>query len=89
MSQVTVGGTTLGLSYSPSSITAAIGDMVHFIFLSKNHTITQSTFAAPCVKKADGADSGFIPSTFETAEGAPTFMYTVTGTEPTCKLLKK
>lgn len=50
---VTVGGTA-GLVYSPSYINAAIGDMVVFTFGTKNHTLTQSTFAQPCVKMDGG-----------------------------------
>lgn len=36
------------LTYSPPNITAAIGDLVTFVFQSKNHTVTQSLFASPC-----------------------------------------
>ena len=38
------------LIYDPPSIAAAIGDIIHIIFLAKNHTLTQSTFAEPCIK---------------------------------------
>ena len=44
--KVVVGGTTL--TYTPSNITAQIGDTVTFQFMQKNHTATQSTFADPC-----------------------------------------
>lgn len=43
----------------------ANGDIVQFQFLDKNHTVTQSTFAAPCSNITDtsgavtGVDSGF------------------------------
>ncbi|KAI0797555.1 Cupredoxin [Abortiporus biennis] len=52
------------LTYSPSELTVASGDTVSFQFLSKNHTVTQSTFASPCsnMTNADGTpgvDSGF------------------------------
>jgi len=39
----------------------AAGDTIAFKFVSKNHTVTQSTFPAPCVAKPDGVNSGFIP----------------------------
>jgi plastocyanin len=39
----------------------ASGDTISFKFFSKNHTVTQSTFPAPCVAKSDGVNSGFIP----------------------------
>jgi plastocyanin len=44
--KVVVGGSTL--TYTPSNITAQIGDTVTFQFMQKNHTATQSTFANPC-----------------------------------------
>ncbi|TFK20403.1 hypothetical protein FA15DRAFT_647056 [Coprinopsis marcescibilis] len=47
------------LVYDPPTVTAKQGDIVEFQFLNKNHTVTQSTFASPCVPKADGVDSGF------------------------------
>ncbi|KAH8677397.1 hypothetical protein BX600DRAFT_125360 [Xylariales sp. PMI_506] len=58
---VTVGGTA-GLVYTPSSISAAIGDMVVFTFLATNHTVTQSGFTTPCDTLAGGMDSGFVPN---------------------------
>ncbi|KAI0780444.1 Cupredoxin [Trametes elegans] len=60
-------GANGGLTYEPSSITAANGDTIQFQFLSKNHTVTQSTFAAPCSNVTDatglvtGVDSGYLP----------------------------
>ncbi len=51
---------------SPFRLTGvANGDVVQFQFLDKNHTVTQSTFAAPCSNITDatgtvtGVDSGF------------------------------
>ncbi|KAI1791640.1 hypothetical protein LXA43DRAFT_1094261 [Ganoderma leucocontextum] len=62
---VTVGGNA-SLTYTPNSLTGvANGDIVQFQFLDKNHTVTQSTFAAPCSNITDttgavtGVDSGF------------------------------
>ncbi|KAH9950272.1 Cupredoxin [Amylocystis lapponica] len=50
------------LTYSPTSITAAQGDMILFQFETKNHTVTQSTFAAPCSNiTGTPIDSGFQP----------------------------
>ena len=43
----------------------ANGDVIQFQFLEKNHTVTQSTFAAPCSNvtsttgEVTGVDSGF------------------------------
>ncbi|KAG5646507.1 hypothetical protein DXG03_003274 [Asterophora parasitica] len=51
-----------GLTYTPESVVAQVGDTVAFRFLSKNHTVTQSTFAKPCeplTTPTIGIDSGF------------------------------
>ncbi|KAF2441476.1 hypothetical protein P171DRAFT_72702 [Karstenula rhodostoma CBS 690.94] len=50
------------LGFSPESITAAVGDSVEFVFMQKNHTATQSTFAEPCKAMEGGKDSGFMPN---------------------------
>ncbi|KAJ3521015.1 hypothetical protein NMY22_g12493 [Coprinellus aureogranulatus] len=55
--EVVVGGAN-GLKYNPEFVNAQPGDLVRFIFQQKNHTVTQSTFAAPCAKVAGGFDSG-------------------------------
>jgi plastocyanin len=89
MRQVMVGGASL--VYNPSQIMAAPGDMVKFTFMETNHTVTQSSFAKPCVKLAAmpgmpaPADSGFMPNKNNTVNPAPTFEYKVTTTDPTCK----
>ncbi|KAH8821192.1 hypothetical protein F5884DRAFT_77758 [Xylogone sp. PMI_703] len=67
---VIVGGDA-GLVYSPSSVQAAVGDMVVFTFMSQNHTATQSAFAAPCVKLAGGMDSGFMANVNNTVSPPP------------------
>src|SRR5262249_23511872 len=50
---VWVGGTA-GLVYTPENIDAAVGDVVVFHYGTKNHTVTQSTFAEPCSPMAGG-----------------------------------
>src|SRR5262245_25847696 len=55
---VWVGGTA-GLVYSPEFIMASVGDVVTFHFAPKNHTLTQSTFDAPCAVMAGGTASSF------------------------------
>ncbi|KAI0082171.1 hypothetical protein K474DRAFT_833541 [Panus rudis PR-1116 ss-1] len=78
---VVVGNANGSLTYDPPFISAAPRDTVTFQFHQKNHTATQSTFDAPCVKKADGFDSGFMP----VADGAtdfPTYTVTVNDTNP-------
>jgi len=47
------------IKYSNDDIKANIGDTVRFTFVSKNHTVTQSSFDTPCVKAYNGFDSGF------------------------------
>lgn len=47
--QVVVGGTGK-LFYSPSNITAQVGDVIQFQFQQKNHTITQVRKICPCTK---------------------------------------
>ncbi|KZV75747.1 Cupredoxin [Peniophora sp. CONT] len=77
--QVMVGQT--GLTFSPSSVTAAAGDTVTFVFFPKNHTVTQSTFAAPCTKMDGGIASGFQPVTADQTS-VPAMTITVNDTTP-------
>lgn len=65
--KVIVGGPGV-LAYAPNNIKAKPGDTVTFEFRQKNHTVTQSTFAAPCRSLTStsatgqtGLDSGFMP----------------------------
>ncbi|KAF8809073.1 Cupredoxin [Phlegmacium glaucopus] len=69
------------LTFSPNSITAAVGDTVTFQFQAKNHTATQSTFAAPCSRMASGVNSGFNPVS-ATATQLPQFTIMVNATTP-------
>ncbi|KAK6499554.1 hypothetical protein TWF481_009921 [Arthrobotrys musiformis] len=80
--KVVVGGDA-GLVYTPEFIHAAVGDIVEFHFMKQNHSITQSTFAKPCVRKPDGIDSGLLPNPNNTVVPAPVFKYTVDTTEAT------
>lgn len=62
-------------------MTADVGDMVQFQFAAGNHTVTQSTFDAPCQPIAmnnasvTGVYSGFVPVA---KEDAMTAAYTIT-----------
>jgi len=85
VTQVTVGGTA-GKVFTPTSIMAAVGDMIQFDFKSTNHTLTQSTFPLPCAKMAGGKDSGFMPNPNDSMNPAPMFMVQVMDTKPACKL---
>jgi len=84
---VVVGGPNQ-LFYSPSNISANVGDTITFQFQVKNHTVTQSSFATPCrsltltsTSGQVGFDSGFMP----VAAGSttfPTYTITVNDTNP-------
>jgi len=49
------------LTYQPSNITGVlVGDMINFVFVAGNHSVTQSSFAEPCQNLTSGGlDSGF------------------------------
>ncbi|WVW78671.1 hypothetical protein I302_100631 [Kwoniella bestiolae CBS 10118] len=47
------------LTFEPAEVKAELGDVIEFKFLAGNHTVTQSTFAAPCTNA--GFNSGQIP----------------------------
>ncbi|KIM20486.1 hypothetical protein M408DRAFT_30327 [Serendipita vermifera MAFF 305830] len=57
----------LATVFNPNQVTAQVDDTIEFIFMGKNHTVTQSSFAEPCTRQLDtrfdlaGADSGFMP----------------------------
>jgi len=78
--RIIVGGAGI-LAFQPANITAQPGDTITFEFHQKNHTATQSSFAAPCQNLAStstsgqsGFDSGYMP----VAGNATTFpTYTV------------
>ena len=70
------------LSYSPPSISAAIGDIVIFTFMDKNHTVTQSSFNTPCVEMAGGVNSMFRPNPNNAISPAPTYEFQVMVSSP-------
>jgi plastocyanin len=57
--RIIVGGTNI-LAFQPANITAQPGDTITFEFHQKNHTVTQSSFAAPCQMLASTSTSGQI-----------------------------
>jgi plastocyanin len=69
-----------GLTFTPNSITAAVGTKIQFNFYPQNHSVVQSSFAAPCVPLAGGAFSGFMPVT--SGLGPSSFTMTVANTKP-------
>jgi len=85
--KIIVGGTNI-LAFQPANITAQPGDTITFEFHQKNHTATQSSFAAPCQKLAStstsgqvGFDSGFMPVAAN-ATTFPTYTLQVNDTAP-------
>ena len=46
------------LEFRPNTITAQVGDTVLFRFASKNHTVTQSSFADPCTPLGETSANG-------------------------------
>ena len=81
---VLVGGEA-GLVFVPESLSASVGDTVHFVFLSQNHTVTQSTFDTPCKKMDGGIDSGFMPNPDNSVVPPPMMAVQVTTEKPLCK----
>ncbi|EDN91406.1 hypothetical protein SS1G_00809 [Sclerotinia sclerotiorum 1980 UF-70] len=62
---VRVGSTNNSIKYFPDKISAQVGDIIQFQFAGGNHTVTQSTFDAPCVPISQstnntGVFSGFM-----------------------------
>lgn len=50
------------LRYNPESVTGYIGDVVEFLFLANNHSVTQADFDSPCFPKTGAFNSGFRPN---------------------------
>ncbi|KAJ7078021.1 hypothetical protein B0H15DRAFT_954786 [Mycena belliarum] len=78
-------GANNALAFSPTTITAAVGDTITFTVVSRNHSISSAQFSgAICPPPAGGAgfgpfDSGFLSN----LDGSlPTFVYTVVDTQP-------
>ncbi|KAF8502445.1 Cupredoxin [Gautieria morchelliformis] len=63
---IVVVGENNGVMFTPSTVTAAQNETVTFVFNEFDgtvmHSVTQSTFAAPCTLANGGFDSGFQPT---------------------------
>jgi len=66
--------------FTPSSVSASIGDTILFLFNSGNHSATQSTFDNPCTPLSNGFDSGFEPNIDNTVSPTPNYTISVTST---------
>lgn len=84
---VWVSGTTNTLTFSPNKLDAEVGDMVQFQFGVGNHTVTQSTFDAPCLPigspgmNVSMVSSGFMPVAAD-AVMAPVYTIPITSKTP-------
>lgn len=81
---VKVGGPGI-LAFDPPHVQALPRDTIVFEFHEKNHTVTQSAFASPCLKLdsngTTGFDSGFFPVP-DNSTTFPTWNITVNDTTP-------
>jgi plastocyanin len=75
---VTVGKGANNLTFDPAEIQAAEGDTIMFHFYAKNHSVVQAAFAKPCEPLANGAWSGFVPTTSSSDAAETAFMMNVT-----------
>ncbi|KAF8988550.1 hypothetical protein BDQ17DRAFT_1414606 [Cyathus striatus] len=57
---ICLGDSEGGLVFEPTKVTAAVDDLIAFIFITGNHSVVQSTFVDPCIPLATGAYSGYI-----------------------------
>jgi plastocyanin len=86
---IVVGSTVVNKSlvFTPAEVSAKPGDILQFQFSQINHTVTQSSFSAPCqpIQASDptaaGIHSGFVPVTAN-APTVMTFDVPINDTEP-------
>ncbi|KAF9881412.1 hypothetical protein CkaCkLH20_00558 [Colletotrichum karsti] len=66
-----------GLTFSPSDIKAAVGDMVEFHFYPKAHSVAQSSFDKPCEPLTNGTATGFFSGPVPVSSGEGTDVFTL------------
>lgn len=70
------------LIFNPERIVADKGDLIEVHYLPKNHSVTQSSFAKPCVPlNGQGIFSGFNFATMQ-GEAKDVFVFEVEDTQP-------
>ncbi|KAH9937548.1 uncharacterized protein B0H18DRAFT_1113368 [Fomitopsis serialis] len=79
---VVVGSANADQIYTPSFLSASVGDQITFQFKQANHTATQSSFNDPCHKTSGGFDSGFMFVPSNQTDNFPTYTITVNNTTP-------
>ncbi|KAF7373157.1 hypothetical protein MSAN_00523800 [Mycena sanguinolenta] len=72
-----------GSFYSPPTISAGVNDTVIFVFGGDEHSVTQSTFDAPCVRLDGGFDSGIQGRGSDFALPPPAWSLTITNVSET------
>lgn len=70
------------LTFNPPELNVPIGGTVEFIFMSKNHSVYQSSFADPCTPLANGFEAPFFPIASDQTDNFPTITLQVTQTAP-------
>ncbi|KAG9080234.1 hypothetical protein FRC06_006912 [Ceratobasidium sp. 370] len=76
------------LRYNPQYVYAKVGDYVKFEFHPKNHTVTESSFDAPCMGLTGnegepvGFRTGFVPVSEKQSSHFPTRKFKVTDDHP-------
>jgi len=70
------------LTFNPPAVTVPNGGTVQFIFMSKNHSVYQSSFADPCTPIAKGFQAPFFPIASDVTDNFPTITLKVTQTAP-------
>lgn len=60
-----------GLTFSPDSSTADVGDTLEFHFFGSIHSAVQGDFATPCQMSASGFDSGPINNQADGSVSSP------------------
>jgi len=70
------------LTFNPPAVTVPQGGSVQFIFMSKNHSVYQSSFADPCTPIANGFQAPFFPIASDVTDNFPTITLQVTQTAP-------
>jgi len=74
------------IAFDPPHVAAQPRDIINFQFMTKNHSVTQSSFADPCRALSlsspgtPGVDSGFMP--VPAGGPSPSFNVTVNSTDP-------
>jgi len=80
--QMVIVGQNGTLTYNPAQFNVAQGGTVQFVFMSKNHTVYQSSFTAPCTPMANGFQAPYFPIASDQTDNFPTITLQVTQTEP-------